>query len=56
VSVFCTSNDYHKVMIALHYIHYNFARIHKTPRVPGDGSGRVGSRAEKLARFGGVIR
>jgi hypothetical protein len=25
--------DNHKAMIALHYMHYNFARIHKTLRV-----------------------
>jgi len=33
----------HKAMIALHYMHYNFARIHKT--APGDASN--GGRRER---------
>jgi len=32
-NAFSKKVDNHKAMIALHYMHYNFARIHKTLRV-----------------------
>ena len=32
-NAFSKKVDNHKVMIALHYMHYNFGRIHKTLRV-----------------------
>ena len=32
-NAFSKKVENHKAMIALHYMHYNFARIHKTLRV-----------------------
>src|SRR3989441_5264832 len=32
-NAFSKKVDNHKAMIAMHYMHYNFARIHKTLRV-----------------------
>jgi len=33
MNAFSKKVDNHKAMIALHYMHYNFARIHKSLRV-----------------------
>jgi hypothetical protein len=33
INAFSKQVDNHKAMIALHYMHYNFGRIHKTLRV-----------------------
>ena len=54
-NAFSKKVDNHKAMIALHYMHYNFARIHKSLRVtPAMEAGGVGSRLVRWRKSPGL--
>jgi IS1 family transposase len=46
-NAFSKKIENHAAVVALHYLYYNFARVHQTLRVtPRDGSGDLGSRLD----------
>jgi IS1 family transposase len=53
-NAFSKKLDNHKAMIALHYMHYNFARIHKTLRVTPAMEAGVSDRVWALEEVAGL--
>src|SRR6266446_9283061 len=50
-NAFSKKVENHKAMIAVHYMHYNFARVHKTLRVPPAMEAGVADHAWSLAEI-----
>jgi hypothetical protein len=53
-NAFSKKLDNHKAMIALHYMHYNFGRIHKTLRVTPAMEARVSDHVWSLEEIAGL--
>jgi hypothetical protein len=53
-NAFSKKLDNHKAMIALHYMHYNFGRIHKTLRVPPAMEAGVSDHVWSLEEIAGL--
>jgi hypothetical protein len=47
--------DNHKAAVALHFMHYNFARIHKTLRVTPAMEAGVADHVWSLAEIAGLV-
>ena len=53
-NAFSKKVDNHKAAIALHFMHYNFARIHKTLRVTPAMEAGVSDHVWSLAEIAGL--